>query len=72
MIVVGHEPQRPSWDCGCCGVPYPCDPAREQLMATLDRVSLAMFMWECLEMVARDVPTMPISEMFDRFIRWTH
>jgi hypothetical protein len=63
---------RPSWDCRRCGKAWPCDPARELLAAELDRISLAIFMWVNLEEAVGDLPRGPASELFDRFISWTH
>jgi hypothetical protein len=66
-----HAPERPSWDCLACGQPWPCDPAREELKADLDRVSLAIYMWNQLEVAVRDLPPTPPAEIFERFIKWT-
>jgi hypothetical protein len=66
-----HTPERPSWDCLACGQPWPCDPAREELKAELDRVSLAIYMWNRLEESVRDLPPTPPAEIFERFIKWT-
>ena len=67
-----HSPERPSWDCRLCGKAWPCDPAREDLVAALDRVGLAVYMWLNLEDAVMEVPRMPPSELFERFIAWTH
>ncbi|MEU4429002.1 hypothetical protein AB0F81_51060 [Actinoplanes sp. NPDC024001] len=67
-----HTPDRPSWQCRACGLPWPCDPARERLTAELGRVDLAVLMWDHLEEAARDMPKTPASELFDRFLRWTN
>lgn len=69
--MIGHRPHRPSWDCLACGRPWPCDPAREGLAARLDRIALAMCMWDELESAAGDMPTAAPSELFERFISWT-
>jgi hypothetical protein len=66
-----HIPSRPSWDCGTCGRPWPCESARRRLSAELGRVDLAVLMWDHLEEAARDMPRTPASELFDRFLRWT-
>jgi hypothetical protein len=71
-VTLDHMPERPSWDCRCCGRSWPCDPARERLAAELDRVQLAILMWTNLEEAVADMPHGPMSELFDRFIRWTH
>ena len=71
MTTGEHRPHRPSWDCLSCGRPWPCDPAREDLAAQLDAISLAMYAWQCLEEAAGELPATPPQELFDRFIRWT-
>jgi hypothetical protein len=38
----------------------------------MDRTQLAIYMWTNLEEAAQDMPTGPPSELFERFIRWTH
>ena len=71
MVDAEHTADRPSWDCRCCGKPWPCDPAREQLVAELSPVRLAMYCWVNLEEAAGDLPDMPVAEAFDRFLAWT-
>lgn len=65
-----HLPQRPSWDCLCCAEPWPCDPAREELAARMDGITLAMYLWSRLEDAAGELPPTPPGELFDRFLRW--
>jgi hypothetical protein len=67
-----HDPIRPSWDCGACGKPWPCGPARDRMIADLDPVALAITMWHSLEEAVLELPGMPPAELFDRFISWTH
>jgi hypothetical protein len=68
-----HLPRRPGWDCRCCGKPWPCDPAREELVAeTGGGTALAIAGWAYLEEFVRDRAPGPTDELFDRFIRWTH
>jgi hypothetical protein len=66
-----HEPQKPSWDCGTCGKPWPCDPAREHMAAYLGRVALAVYMCQRLDEAAGDLRNVPPSELFERFLSWT-
>lgn len=66
-----HQPQRPSWDCDTCARPWPCEPARDHLVAYLGRVALAVHMWQCLEEAAGDLRHLPGPELFARFIGWT-
>ncbi|GGR28116.1 hypothetical protein GCM10010168_52720 [Actinoplanes ianthinogenes] len=69
---VEHTWERPSWKCRSCGCAWPCEPARVILAAESDRVSLALYMSGHLEQAVVDLPRRPPSEMFDRFLRWTH
>jgi hypothetical protein len=66
-----HEPEKPSWDCKCCGQPWPCDPAREHMMMYLGRTALAIHMWERLDEAAGDLQRLPAGELFERFLSWT-
>jgi hypothetical protein len=67
-----HLAERPSWDCGCCGRPWPCDPAREQLAAEAVGPTY-LTMWMSVEMVhaARENPAILPSELYERFLAWT-
>ena len=38
----------------------------------MDRVTLAVYMWVNLEEAVHDMPPGPVSELFERFIHWTH
>jgi hypothetical protein len=69
----GHEPNRRTWDCDRCAVPFPCDPAREALASSLDFVQLAMHGWTMLEAAVFDLGEAcpPTGELFDRFVAWT-
>jgi hypothetical protein len=71
-VVTDHIPDRPSWRCRSCGDPWPCDQARDQLAARMDKVALATHMWAQLDHAFDDQPIGPPAEMFDRFIHWTH
>jgi hypothetical protein len=66
-----HVERRPSWDCGACGKPWPCDPAREELTAELSPTRLRIHVWMRLEVAAFDMPEGPVTELFERFIHWT-
>ncbi|GGN15074.1 hypothetical protein FHR83_004693 [Actinoplanes campanulatus] len=68
----GHDPARKiDWDCLACGRPWPCDPAREDLLTTHDAVQLRIAMWDALEEAARILPHTPAAELFERFLHWT-
>jgi hypothetical protein len=38
----------------------------------MDRLALATHMWERLDNAAGDLPAGSVTELFERFIRWTH
>jgi hypothetical protein len=66
-----HVAARPSWDCGRCGKPWPCDLAREQFAAEMTRTELAVMMSVDMVEAARDDDAIMPSELFDRFLAWT-
>jgi hypothetical protein len=72
MSIAGaeHAAVRPTWDCAACGKPWPCDPAREQLAAELPRTYLIVYLSIDMVDAARDQPTMPPGELYERFIAW--
>jgi hypothetical protein len=63
--------ERPSWDCRSCGKPWPCDPARERLVAERNQVPLAIYMWANMDEAIADLPVNPPSELLERFLRLT-
>ena len=65
-----HPPVIPSWDCGACGEPWPCDHAREQLAAEMRGTDLVLYMAVTMVHAARDNTTIPPSELFERFLAW--
>jgi hypothetical protein len=38
----------------------------------MDRVQLAILMWSNMDEAIPELPAHPPSELFDRFIGWTH
>lgn len=70
-MTIEHTAARPSWDCLACDQTWPCDPAREALRSEMDRVGLAIHMWERLDEAVFDLPPTPPAELFERFLKWT-
>ncbi len=69
--MVEHVADRPSWDCRVCDKPWPCDPAREQLVKEYDDlIALRIFLWTCLEQAVGQMPASPAGELFERFLAW--
>lgn len=69
-MAVEHTPDRPSWDCGACGKAWPCDPAREELVATHSRTARLVLLWSYLEDAVAELPATSPGETFDRFLTW--
>jgi hypothetical protein len=70
---VTHKGSGNRWDCGRCGKLWPCETAREELIASFggDRVSLAVYMATDLVRAARDLSESTPAELYVRFIAWT-
>jgi hypothetical protein len=68
---IEHQADKPSWDCGSGGRPWPCDPARERLRAEGAGTPLAVLMSMYLEEAVAELPAAPPGEIFDWFIAWT-
>ncbi|MCW6003839.1 hypothetical protein K1W54_04480 [Micromonospora sp. CPCC 205371] len=71
MVSLDHEPN-PRWDCKGCGKDWPCDPAREALLAEYRNQpgQLAMTMCKLMEDATTVLGQHP-DDMFERFIAWT-
>ena len=79
MIVAGgdsevpseHTPHRPSWDCGRCGKPWPCDPARDAMLIEYRGWPsvLAFYLSGQLRDAIHD-GIGPVSELDERFQAW--
>lgn len=68
---VEHTAARPTWDCRVCARPWPCEPARERLLAELGETQLTMYAWTMLEAAAGELPTLTGLALFERFMTWT-
>ena len=66
-----HPAHRPDWDCEVCGQPWPCDRAREQLAAEMRGTTLALNMQIYMVNALRENPSIPPTELFERFLSWT-
>lgn len=68
--MVEHLPDPPSWACTACDRPWPCQPAREHLAATMGRTELFVYAAGQFDAALRDMGTTPVSELYDRFFAW--
>lgn len=71
METIEHIAARPSWDCRVCGDPWPCEPARKELVASHTRTELAVQMWVYFDAAAREMPQALAVDMLHRFLDWT-
>ena len=69
----GHQPARPSWDCEACEKPWPCDPAREQLVASMGHgTALTVYMYGFFQEANQQLPPpAPVNELYVRMLEWT-
>ncbi|MFV2108274.1 flavin reductase [Micromonospora sp. LOL_015] len=67
---VGHVAWRPSWRCRACRRPWPCEPARAELLASFDRIGRCMYVAELAAEAARDLPDLTPAQTYARFIAW--
>ena len=66
-----HQVQMPAWSCICCGLSWPCEPARKELLAGLGWVRVATYCAVLMERAAQDLPTSTPWELWHRFLEWT-
>ncbi|MFV2127536.1 hypothetical protein ACFHWS_23810 [Micromonospora sp. LOL_013] len=68
-----HRPVRPTWMCAGCGLPWPCQTRRLELLAEYAGavVSLSVYMAACLLDAMADLPDYRCGYLYSRFIgRW--
>jgi hypothetical protein len=71
-LISPHSPRRPGWICRGCGLPYPCPEGRRRLAAAHQRDGeLGTVAYELLVQAVRDLPDLPVTDLFDRFVAWT-
>jgi hypothetical protein len=75
-VTRAHVAGRPHWRCRACGAPYPCGPARLDLLAEYahDRIALALYlagvMHEAMDDTWRVGYRPDILTMHQRFLGW--
>lgn len=69
-----HQPVRPGWACGGCGLDWPCRTRRQQLAAEYAgaRVSLMLYLAACFVEACGDMPHATVGGMYARFLLWPH
>ena len=70
-----HIRRRPSWDCACCGQPWPCANAKENLVREFNRfptvltIFMATQMYEAFDDLAPRIK-LPPRHLYERFLAW--
>ena len=65
-----HVPDRPSWWCRACGLEWPCQPAKDDIIATMDLVGRVIYMNLQMFDALSDQPDVDVAAIFDRFVGW--
>jgi len=70
-----HRGDRPTWTCPACAQPWPCAPAKAQLIAEFRRrpSSLTIYMSACMGEALNDLATpgeAPPDDLYERFVAW--
>ncbi|NYT96020.1 hypothetical protein [Salinispora sp. H7-4] len=71
--MTAHGPVPRVWNCGGCGLPWPCPTRERELRAEYADapVSLALYLGALLVRAAEDLPGVPAGPLHRRFIGWT-
>ncbi|MFY1650415.1 hypothetical protein ACN27J_05920 [Solwaraspora sp. WMMB762] len=69
-MTVEHVAARPSWRCRVCRAPWPCQPAKAQLVAAYDRIGLCLYVAERSAAAALDLPGLTPAAAYARFLGW--
>lgn len=69
-IDVQHVPDRPSWLCRHCGKAWPCQEAKDDIVATMDRVGRVIYMGLHMVDAVSDQLDAESAAIFDRFVGW--
>ncbi|MFI6231507.1 hypothetical protein ACIBCR_29845 [Micromonospora echinospora] len=72
-----HLPSIPWWQCRACGLPWPCDQAKDALLTEYEGnpIGLSLYLAACLHAAIDDLRglrnTDGCVDVFDRFLGWT-
>ncbi|GAB3967763.1 flavin reductase [Plantactinospora veratri] len=67
-----HTPARPSFRCRTCGAPWPCQPARLNLLHAYrdNRIGLLIYLAGQLQHALQDLPTADPRDLAARIVYW--
>ncbi|GAB1689424.1 hypothetical protein [Krasilnikovia sp. M28-CT-15] len=72
-----HTPLLPSYDCSCCGAPWPCGPAKVELFEEmrLNRIHVVLYLGAhlrgALDEAISDHDWSHVDNLYERFVGWT-
>ncbi|MEU4215860.1 hypothetical protein [Actinoplanes sp. NPDC026623] len=66
-----HQVQLPAWACFSCGLAWPCETARMDLLLDLGWIGVAVYCSVLMERAAGDRSSMTPVELWQRFLEWT-
>lgn len=69
-VDVQHFPDRPSWLCRQCDEAWPCQEAKDDIVATMDRVGRVIYMGLHMVDAVSDQLDADSAAIFDRFVGW--
>ncbi|GHJ12724.1 hypothetical protein TPA0908_07190 [Micromonospora sp. AKA38] len=62
-----HSPQRPSWVCAACELPYPCRAALATLAAG-DALATQVYLAGLFVSAVDDLPAVSVADLYARFL----
>ncbi len=67
-----HLPMHPSWLCGSCLKPWPCDPAREALVIEYRQMptALGLYLQAQKDQAREELLGYNTEELDERFVDW--
>ncbi|MEV4281652.1 flavin reductase [Actinoplanes xinjiangensis] len=65
-----HVPDRPSWKCHNCEAAWPCQLAKDDIMATSDRTSRMIYLSLYMADAIVDQPGVDPNAIFKRLVGW--
>lgn len=74
MSEVKHQYRRPAWVCLACDEPWPCEARRRSFLATYAtrKMQLRGVLGALLMDATIDMPTVPVGELYLRFVAWSY
>ncbi|MEH1016455.1 flavin reductase [Micromonospora sp. CPCC 206060] len=71
MTTAVHSPNRPHWDCRACGLEWPCEQVKTDLVNALDPRPRAMYAASRFVEAIHDLSDVDPAAIFARIFFWT-